>query len=73
MRDAYSRGRSGRAPRPASPQDHYAKLVQIRVSERAKAAIAEVANQRGLSEAAFLRDLIYQHLGLTPPRKDNAP
>jgi predicted DNA-binding protein len=52
------------------PEDHYAKLVQFRVSDRAKKTIAELANQRGLSEAAFLRDLIYQHIGL---KKDTQP
>ena len=53
------------ASKSRPPEDHSAKLVQTRISERAKAAIADLANHRGLSEAAYLRTLIYQHLGLT--------
>jgi hypothetical protein len=57
----------------ATPSDHYARLVQIRVSEHAKKTISDLANQRGLSEAAFLRNLIYRQLGLAPPSSKDTP
>jgi len=57
----------------ASASDRYARLVQIRVSEQAKKMIADLANQRGLSEAAFLRNLIYRHLGIAPPSSKDTP
>ena len=64
-----ARGLRSASARPVVLQDHSAKLVQTRVSERAKQTLAELANQRGLSEAAYLRGIIYQHLGLTPNDK----
>lgn len=49
--------------------DHQAKLVQARVSEQAKSIISALANQRGLSEAALLREMIYKGLGLNQSKE----
>jgi hypothetical protein len=56
--------------RRAAKEDHAGAVIHARISKRAKAEIALRRGARGLSEAAYIREVMYQHLGLVPAEHD---
>lgn len=78
-RDASSsRSRRGKAPPRANRVPHddepvadtaspYAELVQTRVSRAAKEQIDNLRAVTGMSQAQWVRAVLYKELGLAPP------